>query len=210
MTDAVKQAIEDGDAEGLARLVGADPALASAQVSWGPDGKNRVPPLHFVCDAVFRKLCDQRAGLAMAEVLIGAGVDVHEVYAKSGDHFLIAAASLGAELVGVRLVEEGVDVHQRGLFGATALHWAAFMGLPDLVRSLCARGAPLELHDEKYDCTPLQWAVHAWTDGTNGFRERIPVACATLRRHGATVPSSAGAALTDPKDAALRSALGLG
>ena len=59
-----------------------------------------MPPLHFVCDAVFRRLVTQEQALAMANVLLEAGVDADRVYAESGDTFLIAAASLGAERVG--------------------------------------------------------------------------------------------------------------
>ena len=58
------------------------------------------------------------------------------------------------------------DVTPRGLFGATAFHWAAIMGLDRLARTLVEVGAELELADTRYDCTPLQWALHGWTRGT--------------------------------------------
>ena len=125
MTDVIRAVIEAGDADALESLVAADSALVDADVTFGPAGKHAVPPLHYVCDAVFRELATQEQALAMANVLLDAGVDPERSYARSGDTFLIAAASLGAELVGLRLVEAGVDVTPRGLFGATALHWAA-------------------------------------------------------------------------------------
>ena len=69
-----------------------------------------MPPLHFVGDAVFRGLASQDAALAMADVLLEAGVDPDRAYARSGDTFLISAASLGAQAVGLRLVERGAAV----------------------------------------------------------------------------------------------------
>lgn len=46
--------------------------------------------------------------------------------------------------------------------GATGLHWAAYSGNPDVVRVLLAQGAPLDLKDESFDGTPLDWALHGW------------------------------------------------
>jgi hypothetical protein len=210
MTDEIRIAIEAADVAALKSRVSADPALAEADVRWGPDDKNVVPPLHFVCDAVFRGLATQDQALAMAEVLLDAGVDPERSYAKSGDTFLIAAASLGAERVGQRLVELGVDVRRRGLFGATALHWAAIMGLDRLSRALVEAGAELELADSRYDCTPLQWALHGWQHGTSGDRDGIPRVVRVLVHHGAEVPTRALDSLDDPADRPMREALSTG
>lgn len=175
----VRDQIEEGNAEGLRKLFDADPELARENIEWGPNNKNVVPPLHYCCDMVFQKRCSQEQALALADVLIECGADIHESYAKSGDTFLISAASLGAELIGLRLVELGADVHARGLFGATALHWSAFMGLPRLAAALIEAGAPTDLADANYGSTPLGWAQHAWKEGSNGYKEHIP-ACAKL------------------------------
>lgn len=207
MTAAVRLAIEAADAELLRALVTEQPELAEALVTWGEGGKNRVPPLHFVCDAVFRDLATQEQGLALADVLLDAGADPERPYAKSGDTYLIAAASLGAELVGLRLVERGVDVRPRGLFGATALHWAALMGLERLADALVEAGAQLELADARYDCTPLQWALHAWKEGTGGRREGLPRVAAVLVLRGARVPPGALDELSSDADAPMKSAL---
>ena len=187
MTGTIRKAIESSDSTALHALVTSDPQLADADVVFGEDGKNRVPPLHYVCDVVFRKLATQDEGLAMANVLLEAGVDVDRHYAKSGDTFLIAAASLGAERVGLRLVELGADVTRRGLFGATALHWAAFMGLDELAAPLVEARSEIELRDTRYDRTPLQWALYGWTDGPIGRRAGIPSVLRTLVQRGAQV-----------------------
>lgn len=207
MTDAVRAAIEAADADALRALVARDPALAEADVVWGEGGKNVVPPLHFVCDAVFRRLASEPQALAMADVLLEAGADPERSYARSGDTYLIAAASLGAEGVGRRLVERGVDVTRRGLFGATALHWAATMGLDGLARALVEAGAELELADTRYDSTPLEWALHAWGAGTGGSRAGLARVASVLVAHGARVPSGALEALTEDADGPMREAL---
>ncbi len=176
----MKDAIEAADAALVKKLLATDPKLANVDIHFGPDGKNHVPPLHYVCDVVFRKLCSQGQALEMGNVLIDAGVDIHDVYAKSGDTFLIAAASLGAEDLGVRLVELGADVRAKGLFRATALHWSAMMGLPRLAAALIDAGAETELADATHKSTPLEWAQHAWNEGTNGNRDGIPAVAALL------------------------------
>jgi hypothetical protein len=163
-----------------------------------------------VCEVVFRGLVDQQQALALADVLLAAGVDVDQDYARSGDSFLIAAASLGAEDVGLRLVERGADVTRRGLFGATALHWAALMGLERLTPALVAAGAALELADARHDCTPLQWGLYAWGEGAAVRREGIPAAVRALVERGARVPAGALEGLAAPGDAPLRAALGAG
>jgi ankyrin repeat protein len=208
VSDEVKSAIEAADAGRLRALVEAEPALARSDVRFGPGDRHSVPPLHYVCDVVFRGLVGQEQALELADLLLAAGVDVDEVYARSGDTFLIAAASLGAEDVGLRLVERGADVTRCGLFGATALHWAVLMGLERLTPALAAAGAALELADERYDCTPLQWGLHAWAEGSSGRREGIPAAVRALVERGARVPAGALEGLSAPGDAPLRAALG--
>jgi len=209
MTEVIRQSIEAADAEALRRHVSSSPSLADEDVSWGDGGKNVVPPLHFVCDAVFRGLATQDQALAMADVLLDAGVSPDRVYARSGDTFLIAAASLGAEKVGQRLVQRGADVTRRGLFGATALHWAAIMGLDHLSDALLEAGAEFEVRDSQYNCTPVEWALHGWTEGTKGSRDRIPRVARLLVERGARVPTNAAERLAKDADREMRRALGL-
>ncbi len=207
MDTGVVKAISLGDVATLRALLLEDPSRAERALSSGEGGKHLLPPLHLVCDAVFRKEIDGDRGLALAKVLLEAGVDPNRAYAKSGDTYLIAAASLGAERVGLELVERGADVGQRGLFGATALHWAALMGLDRLSTALVRAGGNLELRDERYDCTPLQWALHAWSEGTQGDRARLPRVVADLVAFGARVPPDALQHLQGEDDAAMRDAL---
>jgi ankyrin repeat protein len=48
--------------------------------------------------------------------------------------------------------------------GETGLHWAAFAGHADLVRLLLRQGAPVDVKDARHDGTPLEWALHGWTE----------------------------------------------
>ncbi len=207
MTDTVGKAIREGDVEALRALVAADPKSAHEPIGLEHGSPHRLPPLHVVCDAVFGRFVDQERARALAEVLLGAGVDPDLDYAESGDTFLIAAASLGAESVGLVLLDAGADVARRGLFGATALHWAALMGLSELGARLVDAGADLGLADEKYDCTPLEWALHAWHEGTHGDRDRLPAVARLLVERGAAVDPGRLERLTGPEHAAMRAAL---
>ena len=80
----------------------------------------------------------------------------------------MGAASLGAEDVGLRLVDAGAAVGIHGLFDETPLHWAATMGLPRLVRRLIEAGADVNAEDRKYQSSPLGWALHGWLETPAG------------------------------------------
>jgi ankyrin repeat protein len=66
--------------------------------------------------------------LPLVDALIEAGSDVN--FNKDGktETPLIGAASLGADDVGLRLLEAGAKSEVRGKFGETALYWAALLG----------------------------------------------------------------------------------
>ncbi len=44
----------------------------------------------------------------------------------------------------------------------TMLHGAALGGHPQIVRLLIAHGAPIDVKDDHYHATPLEWALHGW------------------------------------------------
>ncbi|MEM9382228.1 MAG: hypothetical protein AAGB93_19895 [Planctomycetota bacterium] len=141
--------------------------------------------------------------------VVREAIEAGDADARSGDTFLIAAASLGAEAVGLRLLERGVDVGRRGLFGATALHWAANMGLDALASALLDADAAHGLRDERYDCTPLEWGIHARRTGTKGDRDGVARTARVLVDLGAEVPSDASGEVSSAADAPMRAALGL-
>jgi uncharacterized protein len=183
----VRTAIRTGDAEELRRILAADPAQANFLVAWGEDCQKLTHhPLHYVSDVVFSGVLPKGKELPIVEALLEAGSDVD--FGKGDNHetALLGAASLGAEDVGIRLLDAGADPHARGDGGETALHWAALLGEHRLVERLID-GADLELEDAQYHSTPLGWAVHGFCNppaGNHGHQREI---AALLVAHGAKV-----------------------
>lgn len=65
------------------------------------------------------------------------------------------------------LLQKGVEVgtiHH----GETSLHWAAYGGHVEIVKSLLARNAPVDVKDESFGATPVGWALHGWSDPPSG------------------------------------------
>ena len=56
------------------------------------------------------------------------------------------------------LLERGASVDAKGVFGGTALHWAAMNGHRSTVDVLVARGASLTGRDARFDAMPEDWA----------------------------------------------------
>jgi hypothetical protein len=68
------------------------------------------------------------------------------------------------------------------------LHWAAYAGHADVVKTILKRQPPLEVKDRRFDGTPLGWALYGWRErgsrgNPNGYYEIV----ARLIRAGATV-----------------------
>ena len=157
----VRTALRRGDAEKLRQILSADPAQANALVAYGENCQKLTHhPLHYISDLVFNGVLPKGKEMPLVEALLAAGSDVD--FGKGAKHetSLIGAASLGAEDVGLRLLDAGADPHARGNGGETALHWAALFGELRLVERLI-EGANLELEDDQYHSTPLGWAMHS-------------------------------------------------
>src|SRR5260370_33814241 len=91
--------------------------------------------------------------LPLVEALIQAGADLNFNQDGKSETPLIGAASLGAEDVGLRLLDAGARPDLRGLFGETALHWAALLG-EDRLAAKFVPGSDLDLKDEKQRSPP--------------------------------------------------------
>jgi len=185
----VKAAIRAGNATALRRLLAEDASRANALIRWGEKDRLLTHPLHYVSDMVFEGALTKRKALPLIEALIQAGADID--YQSNGEHGpgdtpLIGAASLGAESVGLRLLDSGANPRLRGLFGETALHWAALLGEDRLARKLI-EGSDVNLRDEKYKSSPLGWAVHGWCNPPGGKRGRQREVAALLVAAGAIV-----------------------
>jgi hypothetical protein len=167
----MKTAILNGDDDALRQLLANDPSQANALIRWGVNDCVSTHPLHFVSDMLFEGKLRKGLELPLIDALIQAGANLNFQKNGKGDTPLIGAASLAAEDVGLRLLDAGAKPDLRGLFGETALHWAALLGEDRLAKRLIA-GADLNLKDEKYQSTPLGWAIHGWSNPPAGNQAR--------------------------------------
>jgi hypothetical protein len=167
----VNAAIRHGDAEALRRLLADEPARANALIAWGGNNCPRTHPLHYVSDMLFEGTLQKGKELPVVDALLEAGADVDFRADGKRETPLIGAASLGAEEVGIRLLDAGAQPHLRGQFGETALHWAAMLGEDRLAARLIT-GADVNLKDEEYKSSPLGWAIHGWCNPPAGNRGR--------------------------------------
>ena len=182
----VKTAIETGDAAALRRLLADVPARADELIRWGKDCRIATHPLHYFSDMRFEGRLQSGKELPLMEALIQAGADVDFQRNGEGDTPLIGAASLGAEEVGLRLLNAGAKPGLRGLFGETALHWAALLGEDRLAERLIENVDP-NLKDKKYKSSSLGWAVHGWCNPPAGNHGRQLEVVRLLVAAGATV-----------------------
>jgi hypothetical protein len=185
----VKTAIRNGDAAALRQLLVEDSSRANELIRWG-ERKPCFTPLHFISDMLFEGTLPKGMEIPLVDALLDAGADVDfqrsREDGKKGDTPLIGAASLGAEDVGIRLLDAGAKPELRGLFGETALHWAALLGEPRLVAKLI-KGSDVNLKDEKYNSPPLGWAIHGWCDAPGGSHAGQREVIALLVAAGASV-----------------------
>lgn len=101
-----------------------------------------------------------------------------------------AAQSNNAQAVRLML-EAGWPVDTRGEMGATALHWAAFNGNPEMTADILRFGPALEMKSLEYSGSALSWAIYA---SGNGWRRESGDFVTTVRlllQAGATVPPDA-------------------
>jgi len=179
----VKGVIDTGDSAALRRLLAEDSSLANEPIRWG---KCLTHPLHYISDMLFSGTLQKGTEVPLVEVLIQAGADLNFNKDGKSETPLIGAASLGAEDVGLRLLEAGARPELRGLFGETALHWAAMLGEQRLAARLIP-GSDVNLKDEKYSSPPLGWAIHGWSDPPAGNHGQQREVIALLLAAGARV-----------------------
>jgi hypothetical protein len=182
----VREAIQTGDAATLRQLLAEDESRANTLIHWGKEDSLRTHPLHYVSDMLFGSVLERGRELALIDALVEAGADLDFQPKEKSDTPLIGAASLGAEEVGLRLVEAGARPDLRGIFGETALHWAAFLGEDRLVERLIA-DADLDLKDNEYNSPPLGWAVHGRYNPPAGNKGKQAEVAALLVAAGARI-----------------------
>jgi hypothetical protein len=83
------------------------------------------------------------------------GADPNEVYQP-----WVRLAELGNARAICTLLQCGFPADIRGTEGGTALHNAGWHGQHHVVAALFEYGAPLEVIEDTFGCTPLGWAAH--------------------------------------------------
>lgn len=186
----VKTAIESGHTDALRRLLAENPSLANTLIRWGRREQCLTHPLHYVSDMLFEGTLQRGKELPLVEALIESGADLNfqreRSDGKMSDSPLIGAATLGAEGVGLRLLDAGAKPELQGLFGETALHWAALLGEERLARRLISCSG-LNRRDQKYNSPPLGWAIHGWENPPAGNHGKQPQVIVLLVTAGAAI-----------------------
>jgi hypothetical protein len=100
------------------------------------------------------------------------------------------ASSYGRADVVDFLIEHGQPVDARlDIFGKghKALHVAAYGAHVETIRALLSRGAAVDVADETWGTTPLNWALHAWSQEPAAAAERYYESIAMLVAGGSVV-----------------------
>ena len=130
----LKEIIEQGLVDELKALLSDIPGYANQKITWGSRKEIETDPLHYVSDCVFNGLLTNGKEADIASVLLASGA--HLEGSEKAESPLIGAASLSVEGVARVLIEAGADINAISIYGANALHWAAYVGLPGIV-SFC-------------------------------------------------------------------------
>lgn len=86
------------------------------------------------------------------------------------------------------LLDRGISPDARLRDGErTGLHLAALGGHADIVALLLERGAPVATVENTYNGTPLNWALHGWSEATGAAQNRYYEVVARLVAAGAEV-----------------------
>ncbi len=166
--ETLQRCIETADVAGVRAALAAEPALAQGTIRWYLNRWNESEPLHYVSDCVGNGHISSACAGEIAQLLLAAGAAPNGTAARESP--LLAAASLGADAVAKVLLEAGADLERTGVFGARALHWAAWTGAEATTRLLLARRPQIEARCAEFGATPLFWAVHGY--GPNGARAK--------------------------------------
>ena len=163
-------------------------------------------PVHAVCEQVFDGRLSHAEGFARAKDLIGAGADLFHRDPDTLDSLVTTAIRLAAPSLAHALLDAGATHDAPGRSGARPLHWAAIMGMPDLLERLLP-GADLTERDRDCGSTPLGWALEGWASPPRGSNGGHVVCAAALVEAGAVVEAPWRDSARVRQDCALRAAL---
>ena len=186
--DSFRVAIERGDAPAVAAALQTDSGLANRTIHWYLNQPNESDPLHFVSDCVGNGWLTNGTEGEIAKLLVASGAQVDGSQGRESP--LIASASLGAGRVAQVLVDAGANLEATSIFGARALHWAAWTGASATVELLLEHGAEIEKKCSGFGATPLFWAAHGYGPKGPANKDGQVAAARALIKAGAKVATS--------------------
>lgn len=173
--DEFRGLIERGDVEGIRNALECEAGLANRPIRWHLNQPIESDPLHYVSDCVGNGWLTNGSEGDVASLLISHGAAIEG--AAERETPLIGSVSLGAPRVSKVLIEAGADLEAASIFGARALHWAAWVGASCTVDLLLAHGAQIEARCAEFGATPLFWAVHGYSpDGPQAKGDQVGAA----------------------------------
>ena len=105
----------------------------------------------------------------------------------------LADAAQAGDMGSVRLMLSfGWPVDGHGPHGGTALHWAAWHGLAEMVDLILAHRPPLEDTNNEFHAAPLGWAIHGSEHGWRRKAGNYPATVERLCNAGAELPKEIG------------------
>jgi hypothetical protein len=160
---------------------------------------DRAPPLDRVLDALWNgEVAAADAVLATSPALIAQ--------APPGALRLVADAARNNRTAAIgAMLARGFPTTARSQHGAMALHWAAFHGNPEMLRSVLACNPPLDARDRQFDGTAMGWTIHGASGQWKGISTGRHDECAALLLEaGLTVNEAALPTGHDALDRVLR------
>jgi len=167
-SDDFRLLIEQGNLEGVRAALQSDVELANQTIRWTLNQVNESDPLHYVSDCVGNGWLTNGSEEQIAKVLLQYGANINGTRPRETP--LIGSVSNGVESVSKVLIQAGADLEATSVFGARALHWAAWSGMRSTVALLIDSGAEIEAKCSEFQGTPLFWAVHGF--GPNGPKQK--------------------------------------
>ena len=149
--------------------LGTDKSAHEVAHDFGHDAMVALLMSRSPADVTLTVACELGDGPLVDEVLAAGGAAI-----RQEDQRRLAAAARNNKTVAVALMlKAGWPVGARGPENATALHWAAFHGNSEMVRTLLDYGANPAVREDGHDGTPLDWAEygaqHGWHRRTGDY-----------------------------------------
>lgn len=197
---SLKSLINEGNIDGINLALKKDTSLSNKIIKWGPLLKNKVHPLHYLCDRVFANKLEDKTAAEIARNLVNHGANINGYgYQEMEDTPLIAATSLGADGVALVLIEAGADIHHKGCLGGTALHWGAWCGRDTVVKRLLEEKIDLNIRDITHKSTVFFWAAHGRARGGEQNQHK-QIACAKMIKDAGadtSIPNAEGTTVAE-------------